>query len=399
MSADRRRLLLRYGGALLLIVLLIAVIGPRGRAGAPLDPRSTAPTGTRGVLEVLERLGGEVRIGADVPAPGEGAVALVIADRLADGQRDDLRDWVLAGGRLVLADPFSDLAPDLVGLTSVAFTEPSIEPACDDPLVAGVGRVAVAGGSVFAVDGPATGCFPRNGGSWMVRTPTGEGEVIALGGPLTLTNELLGREDTAVLLVNLLLPEDGSALAVVTPEDPDAGEGEGLADVLPPQVGTALLQLPLAWLALVWWRARRHGRPVEEATPVRIEAAETTIATGNLLHRAGRAGDAAAIIRARLRDEVHRRLGIPELADDETFVAVAASRTDIPADSLRRLLVAPLPTTDDGLVRYADAAAVVLAGVRQRRTADPTAGSTAPTDPPDRPADRPADPEHRSTEQ
>lgn len=381
MTADRRRLVLRYGAALLLIAVLVALIGPRGRSGPPLDPRSTAPTGTRGILEVLERLGGEVRIGADVPAPGEGAVALVIDDRLADAQREDLQAWVRAGGRLVLADPFSELAPGLVGVTSVAFTEPSIEPRCDDPLVSGVTRVAVAGGSVFTVEGAATGCFPRNGGSWLVRTPTGEGEVIALGGALTLTNELLGREDTAVLLVNLLTADDGSPLAVLTPQDPDAGEGEALADVLPPQVGTALLQLPLAWLALVWWRARRLGRPVEEAAPVRIEAAETTIATGNLLHRAGRAGDAAAIVRARLRDDLHRRLGIPETIDDETAVAIAASRTDIPADALRRLLLAPLPTTDDGLVRYADAAAVVLAGVRQRRRS-----------PPD-------DPEHRSTAQ
>ncbi|WP_370327738.1 DUF4350 domain-containing protein [Euzebya sp.] len=382
-GTSRRQVLLRYLLGAIVVVVLVVAIGPRGRSGPPLDPRSTSPVGTRGIVEVLERLGVDVRVDDGAPT-GDDGVALVITDGLSDAQRGAVTDWVADGGRLVLADPFSDLAPDLTGVTSIAFTEPTIEPDCDDPLVDGVDRVAVQGGSVFDLGPDATGCFPRNDGHWMVRTPRGEGEVISIGGPFTLTNQLLDVEDTAVLLVNLLTPEGEADLHVITPDDPaGAGAGEGLADLLGDQVAYALLQLPLAWLALVWWRARRHGRPVGETTPVRIEAAETTVAVGNLLSRAGRAPEAAAIMRAHVHRQLTQRLGIPAVDDPETFVTIAAARTDLTAETLRSLLLAPLPTDDAGLVRYANAAASTVARIRQRQTADPRDGSTAapPTSP------------------
>jgi hypothetical protein len=372
----RRALVGRSLIGAVVVVGLILAIGPRGQDGPPLDPRSTAALGTRGIVEVFERLGTDVRVDRGTPETGRDAVALVITDQLADGQRDDLLAWVDAGGRLVVADPFSQLAPDLVGLTSIAFTEPSIVPDCDDPLVDGVDRVAVAGGNVFDVPAGSTGCFPRNGGSWLVRTPREAGEVIAVGGQFTLSNELLGLEDTSVLLVNLLTPPDGEGVHVIQPDDPDDGT-DVLADVLPDQVGYALLQIPLAWAALVWWRARRHGRPVVERVPVRIESSETTVAVGNLLHRAGRATDAAAIMRSRLRGELTRRLGIPATDDVDAFIAVAASRTDLASDVLARLLRDPLPADDDALVAFAADSALALAGIRQRRSADPNLGSTA----------------------
>ncbi|HUG84442.1 MAG TPA: DUF4350 domain-containing protein [Euzebya sp.] len=373
----RRRLAVRYVLGAAAVVALVIAIGPRGQPGPPLDPRSTSPLGARGIVEVMQRLGTDMRVGDGAPAAGQDGVALVIVDNLSEDQRGDLREWVAQGGRLVLADPFSELAPDLVGLTSIAFTEPTIEPACEDPLVAGVERVAVSGGNVFDLPEGATGCFPRNDGWWMIRSPEGEGEVINLGGPLSLTNELLDDADTAILLVNLLTPPEGGGLHVVIAYDPSAAP-DTLGDILPDQVGLALLQIPLAWVALVWWRARRHGHPPVEAVPVRIEAAETTVAVGNLLHRAGRAQDAAAIIRARVHAELIRRLGIPEEADPATFIAVVAARTDLQPHVLRRLLLDPLPQSDADLVRYANTAATVLAGIRQRRRADPIDGSTAP---------------------
>lgn len=375
----RRRRLLRYGLAALIVIGLIIAIGPRSRTGAPLDPRSTDPLGTRGIIEVLQRLGTTVEVDGGAPGADDG-VALVIDDGLSDQQRDDLDAFVDQGGRLVLADPFSPLAPDLTGLTSIAFTEPTIEPDCDDPSVSGVGRVAVSGGTVFSLPPGSVGCFPRNGGFWLVRTPQGRGETITIGGQFTLTNDLLGTEDTAVLLVNLLTPAQGQDLRVVTGDVPASAEPD-LTDLLPDQVGYALWQIPLAWLALVWWRGRRHGKQVEENAPIRIEAAETTVAVGNLLYNAGRATDAAAIIRARVNRELTRRLGLPPLADQQTFIAIATQRTDLDAETLRRLLLQPLPTDDAGLVAFARTAAQTVDQIRQRRTADPNQGSTAASTP------------------
>ncbi len=374
---DRRRLVGRSLVALVLVVVAVVLIGPRGQQGVPLDPRSTGPLGTRGILEVMDRLGVPATVEGGVPGPDDGVV-LLIADDLTDAQHEALGSWVDEGGRLVLTDPLSVLAPDVVGLTSIAFTEPTIEPACDDPMVAGVDRVAVAGASVMAPGPGASACFPRNGGHWMVRTPTGAGEVITLGGAFTLTNELLGQADTAVLLANLLTPDRGG-LRVLRPDRPP-GDAT-LTDLLPDQVGLALLQLPLAWLALVWWRARRHGQPVPEASPVRVEAAETTIAVGNLLQRADRVVDAAAIVRAHVRRELTRRLGLSDAvtADPQVLVEVVASRTDLDPATLTRLLAGPLPTDDDGLVRFTAAAVRTVGNTRQRRSADPLDGSTSPS--------------------
>lgn len=364
-STVGRHRLWRYAVAALVVVALVVIIGPRGRSATPLDPESTSPLGTRGILEVLGRLGTEVEVGTALPGPAEG-VTLVIEDTLTDTQRRGLDRWVAQGGRVVLADPFSDLAPDLIGLTSIAFTEPTIQPRCDQPWVAGVSRVAVSGGMVFDRPERAVGCFPRNGGFWLVRTPQGDGEIITMGGPLTLTNESLAVEDTAVLLVNLLTPGEGGRLVVITGGTEEPAD-RTLADLLPDQVRYALAQIPLAWLALVWWRGRRHGAPVVETPPVRIEAAETTVAIGNLLHTAGRAEDAAAIIRARVHRELARRLGLPAIDDASAFVAVAARRTDVDQETLRRLLAGPLPTDDAGLVDFADTAARTIAGTRHHR--------------------------------
>lgn len=373
-KADRRRLLLRYALGVVVVGILVVAIGPRRSGGPPLDPRSTGPLGTKGLVEVLERLDTDVRVAEDGPTEQDGVV-LVITDGLSESQRDRVNEWVEVGGRLVLADPLSDLAPELLGVASIAFTEPSIQPACDDPLVAGVDRVAVEGSVVFDLPPGATGCFPRNDGFWMVRAPQGRGEVISLGGPLTLDNQNLGQEDTAVLLVNLLRT-DGQQTLVLTP-DGAAAEGESLTSLLPDQVGWALLQLPLAWLALVWWRGRRHGKPVQETSPVRVQASETTLAVGNLLYRAGRSRDAAAIIRSQVHRELTRRLGIPDVLDVQTFIGVATSRTDLDAQVLQMLLVDPLPMTDDGLTVFANTASRTIGAIRQRRTADPNEGSTA----------------------
>ncbi|MGI9017425.1 MAG: DUF4350 domain-containing protein [Euzebya sp.] len=374
-SRDRRRLLWRYGVGIAIVVLLILAIGPRGSSGPPLDPRSTGPLGTRGIVDVLGALGADVSVTSALPETDDTTI-LVITDNLTDEQRTDVQDWVQGGGRLILADPFSELAPELLGVASIAFTEPSIEPDCADPAVEGVQRVAVSSSFVFELPAGGTGCFPRNDGFWMVRGPQGQGELITIGGPFTLTNELLDDQDTSVFLVNLLSPQPGGRVRVLTSDDP-TDTPESLTDLLPDQVALALLQIPLAWLALVWWRGRRHGKPVSEVTPVRIEAAETTVAVGNLLYRAGRAADAAAIIRAQVHRELLRRLGLTDMADPQTFIAIAAHRTDLDPQTLHQLLLAPLPDTDQGLTRFANTAAHVIGGIRQRRTADPNDGSTA----------------------
>jgi hypothetical protein len=368
-----RRRAAGWAAAGVLVAAAVAGIGPGRNPGPPLDPRSTGPLGLAALVEVLDRLDVDVRVGGALPREDE-PVALVVQDRFDEAAESALAEWVEDGGRLVVADPGLDAAADVVGVTAAAFTEPSIEPRCEDPAARGVGRVAVSGGLVLEAAGDARGCFPRNGGFWMVRDPRGDGEVVTLGGPQTLTNALLGEEDGAVLAVALLTPPDGGGVRVLTG---GAAPGAGLSELLPDGVRLALVQVAVVWLGAVWWRGRRHGRPVEEVGPVRIDAAETTVALGALLHRAGRAQDAAALVRADLRRRLVERLGTPEAAGTAALAAAAADRTDLPAGLVHRLLDGPLPADDAGLVAFTSTAAHVALQLRQRTAADPTAGSTA----------------------
>ena len=377
MSATaRRRMAIVVAAAV--VVLAVIAIGPRRGFGAPLDPDSTGPLGVRGLVDVMIELGFDIRVEAGVPGPADQR-ALVIVDAMTDGQRDGVREWVRDGGTLVLADPLSDLAPSIGGLTSIAFTEPTIEPECEDPAVRGVNRVSVADGFVFDGDGIGTSCFPRNDGAWMVRASEGQGQIVSLGGPLTLTNQLLDDADNAVLLVNLLAPTDGGGVMVIRGEDPAGGGEDSLAEVLPDQVWLALAQIPLAWLGLVWWRGRRHGKPVLEDPPVRVDAAETTIAVGNLMRRAGQAQAAAQVLRWRLTHDLRLRLGIPDTIVGDTLVAVVVERTRLPADRLRDLLVHPLPTTDDGLTGYARDVALLQRHLITHRPGGPPTDAPVPS--------------------
>ncbi|WP_341252492.1 DUF4350 domain-containing protein [Euzebya pacifica] len=373
----------RILGAVVLVVLTVVAIGPRRGDGPPLDPDSTGPAGVRGILDVLEEVGADVEVTDGVPTAAH-ETALVILDQMTDMQRDGVRGWVDDGGTLVVADPLSALAPGLGGVTSIAFTEPTIEPACDDPAVADVDRVSVADGIVFTLPAGASGCFPRNDGHWMVTEQVGRGHIVSLGGPFTLTNDLLDAADNAVLLVNLLQPVDGGAVRVIRGDDPAARGEDGLLDVLPEQVQVALLQIPLLWLAVLWWRAPRHGRPVWEDPPIRVDASETTVSTGHLLQRAGRAGDAGAVLRQQALVELHSRLGIPEDVHGEELIVLVADRTRLPADDLRRALGGPLPRTDDELVDLARRTAALRRALHRVDANRPPTDDLVPNRSPDR---------------
>ena len=167
-------------------------------------------------------------------------------------------------------------------------------------------------------------------------------------------------------------------------DDPVARGEDGLLDVLPEQVQVALLQIPLLWLAVLWWRAPRHGRPVWEDPPIRVDASETTVSTGHLLQRAGRAGDAGAVLRQQALVELHSRLGIPEDVHGEELIVLVADRTRLPADDLRRALGGPLPRTDDELVDLARRTAALRRALHRVDANRPPTDDLVPNRSPDR---------------
>jgi hypothetical protein len=318
------------------------LIGPPADDGSPLDPASTGPLGTKGLVRLLERLGGDVAV-LDGP-PGAGVdVALVLADRLGDARREEVLAWVRAGGTLVVTDPSSSLVPvPVVGELS----DPGPGAAgCGIDALEDVGRVEVDGVG-FGVGLQERGCLGEGDRYLVVAAPAGQGTVVAVGGAGAWVNDHLGDGDNAVLAAALLAPSPGTSVAIL--REPPVGDGtRSLQDLVGDGVRQALLQLGLAFLVYALWRGRRLGAPVPEPQPVELAASELVVAVGDLLQHGRHRDRAAATIRDDVRRHLAERLGLPSGAPPVTVAEVAADRTGLDRDRLEALL-APSPVGGDG---------------------------------------------------
>ena len=365
---------LPWVGVVVGVALVVVVAGRGEEEGKPLDPASPGPLGTKGLVEVLRELGGEVRVSGEPPGAGT-ETALLLSDDLSPGRRQRLLDWVGRGGTLVVADPSSGVtAVEQAGSAQIGLLDAEIERRCDVAALADVGRVAAPGGIVFEIPegqgapggpgapanpgGPANGatraCFPRNDGAWLLVQPVGSGTVVRLGGASVLVNRELGEADNAVLLASLLVPAEGTTVQVLQPPLPGGGDA-GLTDLIAPRVRLALWQLVVAFVLLALWRARRLGRPVAEPQPVQLPGAELVVAVGNLLQRAKGRGQAAGLLTDDLRRSLAERLGLPPSTPADQVADIVAARTGIPRERVLRTLTRSTPRDEAELVALSQA--------------------------------------------
>ena len=340
----------------LAVVALGLVSGGRRTDGEPLDPRSTGPLGARAMVLLLERFGAEVDVAGDVAARHTTAVLLL--DQLGDGPRRRLRQWVEAGGTLVVADPMSGFAPALAPGDAGLFGDggdddgPRLAPRCELPALAGVSAIDVPGAVPLRVGGGGTGCFPVADGSYLVTRPLGRGTVVALGGGGPFVNRQLDQADNAVLAVRLMAPAGGDHVVVLERSAPGSGR-QGLRDLVSRRLKDGLWQLLVAFGLFALWRARRLGRPVPEPQPVQLAGSDLVGAVGNLLQQARRRDQAAAMLRAQLRRTLAERLGLPVDAPAEVMAEAAAASAGLPAAEVAAALAATPVADDAALVRLA----------------------------------------------
>lgn len=352
------------GGRVLFVVLLLGVLlvgfwllaRPTG-SETPLDPRSTAPAGTRALVLLLEEQGAEVQLSDELPDAGEVDVALVLQDRFDDQERGELVQFVEGGGRLVVADPSSPLTPPVLGLTDVIEGGATERGTCTIEALEPLERIDAPFASTYEVrDGSGvSSCFGSGDEAFVVAERFGQGTLVALGGAVVLTNEQLDQADDAPLAATLLAPEPGTTVRFVAPPalfGDDAGGGEdaglltGAGDVLDPSVQRALWQLAAAFLFFAAWRAVRLGKPVEERQPVQVEGSELVSAVGRLLQQNRNPQAAANLLRHDLRRTLEERLGVPSHAPPEVAVEMVAARTGLATEDLGRALL-PTEVKDD----------------------------------------------------
>lgn len=325
------------------------VAGPGPSGGDPLDPASTAPAGAKAVVETLRMLGADVTVRPGAPDASR-TTTLLLDDALSDRDRDATAAWVRRGGTLVLADPYSPLSPVRPGgVRPPGSIAPAPERACAIDALVDVRGLDP--GAIARLEAPpgATACFVAGGRAGVVVVARGAGTIVVVGGPEPFLNDRLAGADNAVLAAALLAPAPGARVLVVAPPGP--GEGtKTLADLVPPRVELALLQLGVAFAVLVLWRARRLGRPVLEPQPVELAGSELVAAVGHLMQRAKGREQAAATLRDDLRRTLAGRLGLDPAAPAAEVADAAAAWSGVPSGRVRGALEGGVPADEAALV-------------------------------------------------
>ncbi|SCG40908.1 DUF4350 domain-containing protein [Micromonospora inositola] len=135
-----------------------------------------------------------------------------------------------------------------------------------------------------------------------------------------------------------------------------------------------LVQLALAGLLMVLWRARRLGPPVPEPLPVTVRSAETVLGRARLYRRAGARGPVAETLRAAALDRLLPRLNLPPDAPPAEVAARVAARTGLAPDRAAELLHGDEPATDQELLELARALDRLTRTVATRPDDHPTEG-------------------------
>ena len=369
----------RYGPlvALALAAVVLSVIaGSQPPSGLPLDPRSTEASGTKALTLILERVGAEVDL-LSTPDDLDVDTLLVLVDNLDQAAADQVDAFTRRGGTTLVMDYSGLLADDLrpAGSASGALLQPSLSGGCDVPALAEVERIRPGSAPLFVVPKGAAGCFGEDDTAWVIIRDAGAGTLVTTGGPSFVTNALIGEQDNAVLAAALLAPTPGTRVGILEPTFAPAG-GAGtrsLGDLIPDRLVGAALQLLIAFLVVVLWRARRHGKPVAEPQLVQLAGSEIVVATGNLFQRTGATERAVEHLRSDLRRSLSHHLGVPLDMPAEDVAAIAAQRTGVAAADVTKALAGPAPAGEAGLVEFAQLVESIRTAIRSPVSVHPGA--------------------------
>ncbi|UNS97348.1 DUF4350 domain-containing protein [Streptomyces tubbatahanensis] len=385
-SPTARHLWRRARGLLLAaaIIAVTAVVLAALRSGdenGALDPRSTAPYGSKAVSRLLSDHGVRTKVLTD-PAQlrtsvgPDTTVVVPFPDSLGDDRRTVLRTATRRSGRTVLLAPNPQTTAALTqGVRTAAPTQVrTTAPACGLPAAHRAGDADL-GGFRYSTDAKtADSCYLHDGKATLLRVPRSDpagpgtaGDTVLLGSPAPLYNKHLDEHGNASLSLQVLGAH--SQLLWYLPATTDAGpapsEERGFLDLLPSGWSWAALQLAIAAAFAALWRARRLGPLVTEQLPVHVPAAEATEGRARLYRRANARGHAADALRAATRTRLAPRIGVP-LAEahrsesmlpalaDQTAGAADTDGTRIQPDALRSLLFGPPPRDDAALIALAD---------------------------------------------
>jgi hypothetical protein len=320
---------------------------------SPLDPQNPDPEGAQALARVLEDEGVDVEIVRSAEALEDASidesttVLVTGTNQLAPSTTRHLRREAGAAD-VVLVEPPSYVLEELE-----ADVEPGIAPeeTTGDCTDGRFDELTVRVDSAVSYD-TRSGCFPADGGFVLADGPAA---TTYLGAGEALTNDQVLRGDNAAVALRLLGAHDDLVWYLPTYEDAADDEAVSIWTFAPDWLVPALWLAGFSVIALMLWRGRRLGRLASEPLPVVVRAVETTRSRGRMYRRADdrpyAAGAMRAAARRRLADHLRLGRGATE-ADVIAAVARHLGRTEQEVGALLALN-APVPGSDDGLVRLA----------------------------------------------
>ena len=347
---------------LICLVIIIAgiVIGVLNRppAGTYLSPGSTAGTGSHALADVLTVLGRRVTpvtsTGSAVAAASAGATLVVTSP--ADLSESGLTALARTPASVLLVEPDAAALTAFgtgLGIAATGVPVTNIPAAC--PLYPEVlAGTADMGGTTLVVPNRMAGkvqqCYPVDGSPSLAQLTVRGRLVTILGSGAPLTNNALASQGNAALAIDLLasrrivwlVPPPIAAVAATGPRS--------FFSLVPLTAYLVAIQLVVALLLAVAWRARRLGPLVAEPLPVVVRAAETVEGHARLYQSRRARARAAGALRDGVVSRVSPRAGLPAGASRNAVVAALAPRSQ---SDVAGLLYGPPPESDRALVDLA----------------------------------------------
>ena len=350
----------------LIIVIAAIVIGVLHRppGNSYLDPGSTGGSGSHALADVLTRLGHQVTTvtstGSAVAAASAGTTLVITSP--ADLSRPDLAALANVPASVLLVEPDrAALAAFGSGLRIALDGVPvASTPAACTLQAAVLAGTADMGGTTLTVPGRVAGgiqqCYPVGGHPSLVQVALRGRLVTMLGTGAPLTNSALASQGNAALTIDLLpshrivwlVPPASAVPAAAGPATP-----RSFYSLVPFGAYLVAIQLAVALLLAVAWRARRLGPLVAEPLPVVVRAAETVEGHARLYQSRRARARAAGALRQGVISRLSPLAGLPVTASRDAVVAALAQRSAWTQARVAELLYGPAPASDRALVELA----------------------------------------------
>lgn len=357
-SAEAWTLALLFG---LYLALTIFAERTAQQATTKATPSSfnTKSSGLKAYFLLLEQQRYTVdRLRAPWQSIGNGDSVLIVAEptdpdrRILPDEAKALRKWVEAGGSLLYFvaapprdfDPTDTLTGDIAVISGGGDAQTAAPEKSDSPYLANVKSVAYQTPVRLkpAKKAPYAVLLKDDDGALLIDKVVGKGHIVVASLGDIAANAAIQKEDNAVLLVNFASALGGDG-AIQFDEyhhgvgfEVAQGETGGVWSVVPIPLRLGLYAALFLGAALLYNNNRMFGRLRPAPTFVQRSSADYVGSAGTLLHRAGAADLAVAMLYERFVRDLNKILDLPPESDLNKTVTEAQRKFSVNGPQLQQ---------------------------------------------------------------